>query len=188
VDNGTYENFVYDNAGYGLAQWTFYTRKQALLDHAKAAGVSIGDLHMQLEYFWRELQIYKTVMVALETAKSVRDASDAMLVGFEKPADQSEAVHERRARFGQDFYDKHAGQKTAQTETTDIPFKVRVDIEHLAIRTGAGSNYAETGIQTGKGIFTIVEVKPGQGSIAGWGRLYSGAGWISLDSCQRLQQ
>lgn len=27
VDNGTYNNFVKDAAGYGLAQWTYWTRK-----------------------------------------------------------------------------------------------------------------------------------------------------------------
>ena len=28
VDKGQYNNFVKDSAGYGLAQWTYYTRKQ----------------------------------------------------------------------------------------------------------------------------------------------------------------
>ena len=28
VDNGTYENFVHDCAGYGLAQWTYWSRKE----------------------------------------------------------------------------------------------------------------------------------------------------------------
>lgn len=32
VDNGSYSNFVHDKAGYGLAQWTYYSRKQNLLD------------------------------------------------------------------------------------------------------------------------------------------------------------
>lgn len=27
VNDGTYENFINDKAGYGLAQWTYYTRK-----------------------------------------------------------------------------------------------------------------------------------------------------------------
>ena len=31
------------------------------------------------------------------------------------------------------------------------------------------------------GVYTIVEVKSGKGSTAGWGRLKSGVGWISLD-------
>lgn len=56
----------------------------------------------------------------------------------------------------------------------------------LNIRTGAGTNYAKTGETTGKGVFTIVEVKAGQGASAGWGRLKSGAGWISLDYATRL--
>ena len=55
VDNGTYTNFVQDKAGFGLAQWTFWTRKQALLDFAKASGKSIGDLIMQLDFLWKEL-------------------------------------------------------------------------------------------------------------------------------------
>lgn len=56
----------------------------------------------------------------------------------------------------------------------------------INIRTGAGTNYAKTGETTGKGVFTIVEVKAGQGASAGWGRLKSGAGWISLDYATRL--
>ena len=28
VDNGSYKNFVNDSAGYGLAQWTYSSRKQ----------------------------------------------------------------------------------------------------------------------------------------------------------------
>ena len=38
VDNGSYGNFARDGAGYGLAQWTYHTRKAALLEYAKAAG------------------------------------------------------------------------------------------------------------------------------------------------------
>lgn len=61
------------------------------------------------------------------------------------------------------------------------PFLVRVSINDLNIRKGAGTNYARTGKYTGKGVFTIVEVKSGIGSSKGWGRLKSGAGWIALD-------
>ena len=67
-----------------------------------------------------------------------------------------------------------------------VPFLVRVSISNLNIRTGAGTNYSRTGQYTGKGVFTITEVKSGQGSTAGWGRLKSGAGWISLDYVKRV--
>ena len=38
VDNGSYDNFVHDSAGYGLAQWTFWSRKENMLTFARAAG------------------------------------------------------------------------------------------------------------------------------------------------------
>ena len=80
VDNGIYGNFVKDKAGYGLAQWTYYTRKRALFDYAKKTGTSIGSLDMQLAFLWDELQGYKTVINTLKSAGSVRAASDAVLL------------------------------------------------------------------------------------------------------------
>ena len=70
--------------------------------------------------------------------------------------------------------------------TTKVPFTVKVSITDLNIRTGPGTNYSKVGWYTGIGIFTIVDVKTGQGSTTGWGRLKSGAGWISLDYCTRV--
>ena len=93
VDSGAYTNFVRDSAGYGLAQWTYWSRKEGLLNFAKAAKASIGDLEMQLGYLWKELtEKYGTLLNTLKTATSVRAASDAVLTIYERPADQSEAV------------------------------------------------------------------------------------------------
>lgn len=66
------------------------------------------------------------------------------------------------------------------------PFRVKVSISDLNIRRGAGTNTTKTGRYTGVGAFTIVEVREGKGSDKGWGRLKSGAGWISLDYCERV--
>lgn len=67
-----------------------------------------------------------------------------------------------------------------------MPFLVKVGIGDLNIRTGPGSNYSKTGFFTGRGCFTILQVEKGPGSDSGWGRLKSGAGWISLDHCTKL--
>ncbi|MBP3876025.1 MAG: glucosaminidase domain-containing protein [Lachnospiraceae bacterium] len=67
-----------------------------------------------------------------------------------------------------------------------VPFLVKVSIRDLNIRKGPGTNYGKTGLYTGIGVFTIVEVADGQGSSTGWGRLKSGAGWCSLDYCQKI--
>lgn len=68
----------------------------------------------------------------------------------------------------------------------DCPFKVSVKIPDLNIRKGTGTDTRKTGKYTGIGTFTIVQVKSGKGSKAGWGKLKSGAGYISLDFCERV--
>lgn len=118
VDNGSYGNFVKDAAGYGLAQWTYWSRKEAMLNFARERGASIGDLDMQLEFLWKELSGYKTVMKALIEAKSICEASDAVLTGYEKPANQSDSVKMARAKYGQKYYDQFAGI-SAGAETGD---------------------------------------------------------------------
>ena len=47
-------------------------------------------------------------MEKLRNAKTVKEASNAVLLDFERPADQSDAVKSTRARFAQDFYDEYA--------------------------------------------------------------------------------
>lgn len=79
------------------------------------------------------------------------------------------------------------GTTTTTTATnTSSSFKVKIESTCLNIRKGPGTDYARTGAFTGAGIFTIVETKTGTGSKTGWGKLKSGAGWISLDYTKRV--
>lgn len=66
-----------------------------------------------------------------------------------------------------------------------VPYKVKVDIRNLNIRKGPGTNYGKTGKYTGVGVFTIVEEAKGTGATK-WGKLKSGAGWISLDYTKKV--
>lgn len=112
VDSGEYKNFVYDSAGYGLAQWTHWSRKKKLLEYAKTRSESIGDLELQLEFLIKELEsLFPAVISLLRRADDVREASDCVLLKFERPADQSETAKQRRAGYGQKYYDKFAGTK-----------------------------------------------------------------------------
>lgn len=108
VDNGSYKKFVRDSIGYGLAQWTYWSRKESLLNFAKSKNASIGDLNMQLQFLEKELAGYKTVYKTVANAKSVREASDSVLTQYERPRDMSEAVKIKRAKYGQVYYDKYA--------------------------------------------------------------------------------
>ena len=72
--------------------------------------------------------------------------------------------------------EKPTGGTTGATVT---PYLVRVKITNLNIRKGPGTNYGATGYIR-PGIYTIVAESTGKGA-AKWGKLKSGAGWISLD-------
>lgn len=76
--------------------------------------------------------------------------------------------------------------ETPKKESKNESFRVKVRVTDLNIRKGPGTNYAKTGKFTGVGVFTITEVKSGKGSTAGWGKLKSGAGWISLDYASKI--
>ena len=116
VDNGSYTNFVHDSAGYGLAQWTYWSRKQTLLNYAREKGVSISNKRMQCECIMKELkESYPTVLNTLKNATSVRTASDDVLKHFEAPADVGTKVQETRAGYGQKYFDLYAGKPAADT-------------------------------------------------------------------------
>ena len=113
VNKGTYKNFIHDGAGYGLAQWTFWSRKQALLYFAEKKMLSIDNLNMQLEFLWEELGAYEHVMKVLSKANSIKEACNVVLREYERPAvvvknDKAGITKALNARTaaGKDFYDK----------------------------------------------------------------------------------
>ncbi len=109
VDTGMYKNFANDGSGYGLAQWTFPSRKQNLLALAKATCRSIGDIDLQILYLYLELQNYSEVLDVLKLTSSIADASDKVLKYYEKPAKITETSTENRRKFSQNFYYQFVG-------------------------------------------------------------------------------
>ena len=141
VDNGTYKNFVNDGAGYGLAQWTFPTRKAALLEYAKSAGKSIGDLETQLRFMVKELkENFRPVYMALKTASSVKEASDLVLTKYEAPKDQSDAVKRKRAEYGQEYFNRFSGsgEKKGEINMSIMVGSARIDERGNASGGAAG--------------------------------------------------
>lgn len=140
VDSGAYDNFAKDSAGYGLAQWTYHTRKAALLAFAKAAGKSVGDLETQLAFLVKELrESFKLVHYVLVTATDVKTASNVVLLQFEKPADQSAAAKERRAGYGQIYYNRYAKGDT-MTEQEARAKVVSIAQSYIGCKESNGSH------------------------------------------------
>ena len=127
VDSGSYSNFVKGSAGYGLAQWTYWSRKDALLASCKAAGASVGDMDAQLNFLLKELSVgYSGLLSTLKSASSVREASNAVLLQFERPANQGQSVQEKRASYGQAYYDKFAGKIQINTPEQEGGCKLKI--------------------------------------------------------------
>ena len=141
VDNGTYTNFIQDRAGYGLYQATFWSIKESLLNFAKASGKSIGDRDMQVNHFLKMMrEEYTAIWKVLTTAKSVREASDAVLLKFERPADQSEAVQVKRAGYGEEFLAKY-GKAAPVTPAEDQPETEQLSAAHAKYINSTGTHY-----------------------------------------------
>lgn len=106
VDNGTYSNFVGDAVGYGLCQWTFHTRKAALLAYCKSRGLSIGDAGGQCGFAVQELkQDYPSLWAYLCITQDVSTAASRVCTEYERPAVNNISVRANAAlkylgRFG----------------------------------------------------------------------------------------
>lgn len=105
VDSGVYTNFVKDSAGYGLAQWTYWSRKQKLLEYAKSQGKSIGDGIMQMQFLVKEMS--KALIAKMNAAKSASEAAKIFMLEFERPANQSASAQNARAKIAEDILKKY---------------------------------------------------------------------------------
>lgn len=105
VDNGSYTNFVHDSAGYGICQWTYYSRKAGLLNLARSNGVSIGDLGNQVSFLFRELQngysgLYNSIMSGNDSVDSI---ASNFCHKFENPAEHTQC-DTTRVNYARSYY------------------------------------------------------------------------------------
>lgn len=78
-----------------------------------------------------------------------------------------------------------AGTETAPAVPgSKVPYTVRIAVTDLNIRKGPGTNNAIVSVIK-PGVYTIVSEATGRGATL-WGKLKSGAGWVSLDFCEKI--
>lgn len=190
VDNGTYTKFTSDRAGYGLAQWTNATRKKNLLNFAKEQGKSIGDLDMQLNFLWKELDDYSSVKETLLNATSIKEASDIVLTKFERPANQDDSVKTKRANYGKKYYDAYVNSKPSYTyadpdaaveksqEKLQNGKRIVITKNKVNKRIGDGTNFKSLGFVNKGDTFAFIAT-----STNGWHAIYTDDQicWVSPD-------
>lgn len=161
VDNGSYDNFVKDAAGYGLAQWTYWSRKQAMLKFHQSKKKSIGDLQTQLEFLMKELsESYKGVLSDFKNATSVLEASNSVLLNFERPAviisgteTEKERAKNKRAACGQKYYDKYADKPTFSELKPETPAELQFKVGDI-VKFNGTNHYASANASTGPKVKT----------------------------------
>lgn len=119
---------------------------------------------------WADSKSQKGAYKVLDNAKKCADENPGYSVFNEQ---------------GVAIYPKATAAPSAPTPTEFKPYLVRVTDSALNIRKGAGTNYGINGCIKDKGVYTIVAEANGQGATK-WGKLKSGAGWISLDYTKKL--
>ena len=103
TNSGEYTNFVHDSAGFGLAQWTYYSRKQALYNKCKG---KICDMNCQLQYLVQELKSdFSKLYSCLTSSNDLSTCSKRVLMEFERPAN-AEAQIDSRYQKSKKYYDR----------------------------------------------------------------------------------
>lgn len=130
INNKTYsrDSFIYDSIGYGLAQWTYWSRKRDLYDFTVGRGISIADLSAQLSYLVTESEYANTVSAlnALSSAdkQNIDVCTETVCWVFENPS-AAYAHLDTRKRAARDYYKNFTGrdinaqsQQSAQQQAT----------------------------------------------------------------------
>lgn len=121
ADNGDID-FANDSVGYGLCQWTYHTRKAALLAFAKSRGVSVGDGDMQTQFCIKELQTdYPDLWAMLRSSHDLLKCTQRICAEFERPAVNNVDVRYGFAKQAFDYFSAlpQEPSKPPDTEAAD---------------------------------------------------------------------
>lgn len=135
-----------------------------IISHAEGAKRGIASAHADPEHLWRQLKMNYT----MDTFRKAVSEKLKELNGGSTPEPEPAPA-----------------PAPAPAPSTSVPYLVQVTTSALNFRYGPGSNYSVAGTITDQGVYTIVEEANGSGA-SKWGKLKSGAGWVSLDYVKRL--
>ncbi|MBQ8188802.1 MAG: hypothetical protein IJZ44_03390, partial [Lachnospiraceae bacterium] len=127
---------------------------------------------------WEDKKSQKGAYKVLKNAKACADRN----VGYAVFDGVGSAVYGAGQKAPEDVVDPEDGAVVGEKK---VAYRVRVRIPDLNIRKGPGTDYEKTGKFTGVGVFSIVAEAAGEGAEM-WGKLRSGAGWISLEYGERV--
>lgn len=112
-------DFVNDKVGYGLCQWTYYTRKAGLLAFCKARGTSVGNEESQVQFCIKELkENYPNLWLYLCSSHDLFQCTQKICREFEQPAVNNVGT---RYEFAQDAFNEIAGSGALSQQHQESP-------------------------------------------------------------------
>ena len=146
VNNKTYSKtkFMNDKAGYGLAQWTYPTRKGKLYASTVEKGISIDDMEGQLKYLISELKGMTTLDNVLRTSNDLYTTCDKFLITFEAPLVPD--YNSRRAT-AKKYYDRYKNLDVNSVKN-DEDFESNTNSSTVTVEKDNNSNSENIGIYT----------------------------------------
>ena len=131
VDNGSYTNFTTDGCGYGLAQWTYGTRKEKFLKYIKAHGKSIADLDGQINFLIKEFQEdFSALWSQLKTSKDLYNLTWILLDKWENP--QVKNI-DTRYQYAQNWFNTLRNNPRSNTMTENQAIEKVLDLARSEI-------------------------------------------------------
>ena len=109
------DRFCSDSKGWGLCQWTYWTRKQELYYFCQERGKGIEDEETQLDFMLREMERDFPVFWNLLQTADIATVASRMCTDFEKPAVKNTAA---RTEYAKQIYEQFHGQEFPK-ETED---------------------------------------------------------------------
>jgi hypothetical protein len=111
-ENLDYEYKVNDGVGWGIAQWTFKSRKQGLLDYAIEKDTAVGDMVTQLEFIQKELtenREYRGMLDKIKQSDNIDEVTEIFMMRYENPEDKSRAALDKRIEHAKNVYNELGG-------------------------------------------------------------------------------
>lgn len=112
--------FIYDSIGYGLCQWTYWSRKKTLLERSLRADMSISSVEIQIGLLVDELKD-QGLLDKIQKSDDMYEVCRIFLCQFEKPASvigktnsEIKIVADRRFSYAVELYNKYASSKYKQ--------------------------------------------------------------------------
>ncbi len=132
-----------DSVGYGLCQWTYWSRKKGLLEYARLRGTSVGDETTQVLFCLKELhEEYSSLWSELCSTTDLLTATGDVCKQYERPA-----VNNILTRYG--YAQQYTGISiVTEAAATDEPQETQQE----ATETEIESYWPPRTLQAGKGL------------------------------------